>query len=215
MDSEKTDEYRIIAEAVKAALQTLPPHQSNFVAETNRGDLSPEARLERVLETTLSARGWSIKERDDSAGARPMAQLAAMDTADRRVVLYLPFLRWLARDDTPPEHIPDGWPAAAEVIIGLPHSEISPARRERIFRALALAHELFHVLDEEAREKTTPRTGFWPPGKPPARAIVEAAANRFAGRFTRRWKESLPPFPPGGIPSDASSTENFAPRDSA
>lgn len=192
MDSEKPDEYRIIAEAVKAALQTLPPHESDFVAETSCGDLSPEARLERVLETTLSARGWSIEERDDSVGARPMAQAAAMDTANRRVVLYLPFLRWLALLDTPPERIPAQWVRDAEIITALPGSELSAARRERVFRALALAHELFHVLDEEARETSAGQSGFWPPEKPPARACIEAAADYFVGEYIRRFAATDP-----------------------
>lgn len=79
-----------------------------------------------------------------------MAQLAAIEADGKRVILYVPFLRWIAANWEGPNAsgpalaglAEAAHSAVASILGALPESD-----RARSLESLALAHEYHHILD--------------------------------------------------------------------
>ncbi len=132
-------------------------------------EIQPTA-IETAERRILRESGWTLEVRGSGDPPRPMAQLGAAEVDRRRVVLYDPFLRWIASrvgGRSGPRLLPA---AIVNRIRSLPLEE-----REAWVRVAVLSHELFHVLlDRENRGDSC--TG----GELGKKDMVEHAAEVFA-----------------------------------
>jgi len=135
----------------------------------------------RRMEGALDEAGWTVERRGQTQTPRPMAQLGAVETANRQIVLYLPFLRWISIrwDDEVARGLfvhampADSWTRRLAVL----------TESERIdwTEALALTHEFVHAL--QADSMLARRLAEVPGGAEPAcggsnRQEAEGSAHR-------------------------------------
>jgi hypothetical protein len=104
-------------------------------------------RANRTLTALLTSLGWTIQTFGEHESPRPMAQLAACEPHKRRVILYLPFLRWIAERWKAKGSVPQeiaGQDLESPLHRPIPSSSLSQC--VAILQVEALAHEAFHVF---------------------------------------------------------------------
>jgi len=141
---------------VDAALKEITPPP---------GAISPSAdEVHRFLVNWLRARGWSVIEKGPEEPPLPMAQLAAAEADGRKVILYVPMLRFLAEQTVANQ---DRGGAQQD------HSGAGLQSEDAFlqWKCAALAHEIFHVLSPE------------PPAPSFSGKDQETAAHLFAQRL--------------------------------
>jgi len=179
-----------LARAAALAVQSAPDAVSWITIEKTQ---SPDGEREiwrkpalgaaKSIEKMLGRLGWEVEARGAAEPPRRMARFAAAELHTRRITLFPPHLRWVA-ENTGSE--PDAFTAWSRIRAALAE-EAAPAFRESppesadeieaLLRAVALAHELFHILTE-----ASPESG-WPELAPPP-AQGEREAERFACLLT-------------------------------
>lgn len=124
----------------------------------DRGDGAAGERLPSVdravrwigfLATLLEGAGWSVERRGGDLPPRRMAQIAALEVDRRRVVLYIPFLRWIA-DSFSNGVGQDALGLLSDLPVFGAFVPMTEADRVVWVEAMALTHEFFHALDCDA-----------------------------------------------------------------
>lgn len=218
-------ENLIIEQAVANALETLG--ESLTLAEGadgRRDDGAPPANAisgsapAQRLEAVIRAWNWSVNDVESEAPPRPMARLAEADPVRRRIVLFSPYLRYLAASAgiaaSPP--LAPEWEGELSRLAGEPWRRLAPANRESWLRAAALAHELFHLFDCEAEAELESEGKSEGKSEEKSSKIKGCSPNSLESpRETdaRRRLRQRPLWPAGASPSPAQierAAESFA-----
>ncbi len=108
-------------------------------------------RAGRILATLLAELRWTLRTLGQNDPPRPMAQLAVTEPEKRHVVLYTPFLRWIAGQWSTNGVLPQEiarWNPMIQIACETGQSGLELCGA--ILEVWAVAHEAFHVFHIEA-----------------------------------------------------------------
>lgn len=107
------------------------------------------ARWNGSLVKVLEGAGWTVERRGEGLAPKPMAQIAALETDRRRLILYIPFLRWVAASWNNGRGRSSLGPLADLPLLDA-FGPITETDRALWLEVMALTHEFFHALDCDA-----------------------------------------------------------------